>query len=847
MEPDRWKRIDELFHEVLELAADERGRVLERECGDDAELRAQVEALLRAHASDVSVLDGGPGTLVSVLDDHAASAAGRLIGPFRVVRELGRGGMGVVYLAEREDADFRHVVALKCLLPGVATADLIDRFRRERRILAGLVHPNIAQLHDGGVTESGEPYLVMEFVDGEPIDEFCDRARLGIDARLRLFATACEAVQYAHEHLVVHRDLKPRNVLVTAAGHVKLLDFGIAKLLETDDAIEPAATRTTHALTPGYASPEQLRGDPVTAASDVFSLGLILFELLTGRRAFSPAPGPFGAVRAVLETEPARASTAAASTTQRDAAGRAVAAEQLALRAAARASTPERLRRRLRGDLDTILAKALRLEPARRYGSAQALLDDIRRHLDGLPIQAEPPTRRYRATKFLRRHRTSVAAAAVVLVALLTGRGAALWQAAIAARERDAARAEATKAERVTQFLVSTFAAANPYAPRAERLDTFRVASLLARGAARVREELAAEPAVQVPLMRALGRTYRLLPDLDAAGPLIEDAATLSREVYGSAHPEVAESITELAHLLAARGRLPDAEPLFREALAIRQAALGDQHPAVTSSLAVLAGLLMRRGMNDEADSLLTLALARTRAETKPDSVLLADVLTRKGLLANAKGDPDQALRFAHEALAINHALVGPDHPRSIGDLNNVAVFLQGAGRHEEAEATYREVLERQTRALGAAHPFVVSIMAAHAAALDRIGRRDEARQRFAEAVTLSTTLPPRTAAFTRQRYAAFLASQGEVVEAERWHRDAIATLTAAFGSEDRDVGTGKSSLAALLCTNGRRREAAALYTEAHATLSKLLSHDHREVERARKGLADCPATAGRR
>jgi serine/threonine-protein kinase len=846
MELQRWQRIQELFHQLLDAEPPARADLLEAACGADSALRNQVLALLRAHERHVPILDDGPELLASVLDEDAVPEPPGHVGPYRVIHELGRGGMGIVYLAERDNADFQQRVALKCLIPGAASAELTARFRRERRILAGLAHPNIAQLYDGGFTPAGEPYFAMEYVEGEALDVFCNRRRLDIDARLRLFCSACAAVQYAHQHLVVHRDLKPGNILVTAEGRVKLLDFGIAKLLERDDATDPRA-HTLHALTPVYASPEQLQGAPATAASDVFSLGLILFELLTGRRAFALSSGSLAALRAVLETEPARASTVVTADEPAHAPGSGSQPASAVDHARARDTTPERLRRRLRGDLDTILDRALRRDPAERYASAQALLEDIRRHLDGMPIQALPPGRLYRTLKFLRRHRAGVAAAALVLLALTGGLGTAAWQAAIAARERDVARAETAKAQRVTEFLVNVFAAPNPFASGPERLDTFRVASLLQRGAARAQSELAQQPEVLIPLLHAIGRTFRLLPDIEAAEPLIETAVSLSRDFHGPDHPVFAAAITEQAYVRVARGRFADAEPLYREALRIRQQALGENHPDAIRSLSNLAAFLQRVGRTAEADSLLRIAAGRARATRTPDSVLLADILTRQGMLASARRDYDAALNTAREALAINRALAGPSHPRSIGDLNNIAVFLQRAGRHEEAEAVFREVLALQKQALGPEHPYVASLMATHAAALVRIGKHDGARQTFAAAVQLAPRLPPRTAAFIALRFGSFLESQGDHGEAEQRYREAIATLKMALSNQDPDIGVYQLSLAALLCTTGRREAGAAVYEEALGTLSRLLPPDHREVTRAKTGWDDCRSPAATR
>jgi serine/threonine-protein kinase len=402
---------------------------LAERCGGDAWLRGEVAALLAAHDRAEGLLDGGARVAAvpapGGADDRAVAPAPARVGRWRLGAELGRGGMGVVYRAERDDGLFRQTAAVKLLTRGPEHAGLVRRFEAERQILATLAHPNVARLLDGGVADDGRPYLVMEYVDGLPVTRHCDERRLGVDARLRLFADACRAVAHAHARLVVHRDLKPANILVDRDGRVKLLDFGIAKLLGgpppgaapgdggPDAAPVPnAETRAgQHPMTPAYASPEQVRGAPATTATDVYGLGLVLYELLCGRPAQRPAGGSYDEVaRAVLTDEPARPSAAPA--------GAAGDAPDPAAVAAARGTTPARLARRLRGDLDAVVLRALAKDPARRYASADALAADVERHLAGLPVAARGDRPLYVAGTFVRRHRAGVAAAAA-FVALL--------------------------------------------------------------------------------------------------------------------------------------------------------------------------------------------------------------------------------------------------------------------------------------------------------------------------------------------------------------------------------------------------------------------------------------------
>jgi serine/threonine protein kinase/tetratricopeptide (TPR) repeat protein len=413
-------RLREVFDAVIDCAPEKRAATLLDLTADDAELRRAVERLLAAHDAAGSFLDGGLNTIA--VPGAAATLVGRRIGPYEVVREIGRGGMGTVYLAVRIDDQYRKEVAIKVLRAALGGEALHARFARERQILASLDHADIARLIDAGTTDDGQPYLVMDLVDGVPIDEYCQRFQIPVEARLALFRRVCDAVHHAHRHLVVHRDLKPRNILVTSDGSPRLLDFGIAKLLDPDEGQIDGVTQTGLGLmTPEYASPEQARGERVTTASDIYSLGVILFQLLTGQRPYRLPSTRFDEiVRTICDTPAARPST----------------------------MSPPTMTRRLRGDLDAIVLTALRKEPERRYASVAQLSEDIRLHLAGHPIVARPDTWSYRLTKLVTRHRVAAAAAVIVAVSLVGGLGVAVWQARLAGRARVAAEAERARAER---------------------------------------------------------------------------------------------------------------------------------------------------------------------------------------------------------------------------------------------------------------------------------------------------------------------------------------------------------------------------------------------------------------
>jgi len=443
---ERWQQVRSILDGAIELPASERSPYLDRNCSDDPELRDEVESLLRSHVEAGSVFLKNPAAnLKTALETATPTRIGSRIGVYQILAEIGHGGMGEVYRAVRADGQYEKAVAIKLVRGGYDSSGLLQRFRHERQILASLDHPNIARLLDGGTTEDGTPYLVMELIEGERLDTHCDAHRLSISARLQLFREICSAVQYAHQRLIIHRDLKPGNVLVTSDGMPKLLDFGIAKLIDPDSLAETTLVRP---MTPEYASPEQIRGEPITTASDVYSLGVVLYQLLTGR---SPYPGETRSShqlgRAICETDPVKPSTAVLRlipTSQQEQV-RAVTPDHLA---SVREGSPAKLQRRLAGDLDSIVLKTMRKEPQQRYASIEQLADDISRHLKGLPVIAVKGSFAYRADKFIRRNRVGIAAGALLALTLLGGVAATIRQARIARKQAEIASTQRTRAEK---------------------------------------------------------------------------------------------------------------------------------------------------------------------------------------------------------------------------------------------------------------------------------------------------------------------------------------------------------------------------------------------------------------
>ena len=742
----------------------------------------------------------------------AGTGRDRRIGPYRVVRELGRGGMGVVYLAERDDGQYRQRVAVKLLRSSPDAEELRRRFVAERQILASLSHPHIAQLLDGGISDGELPYLVIEYVDGLPLTEYCDRHRLGIDERLRLFQDVCAAVQHAHQNLVLHRDLKPGNVLVTAGGIVKLLDFGIAKLLNPALGAEQPVTRTAfRMMTPAYASPEQVRGDSLTTASDVYALGLLLYELLVGSPAHRiDTDSPRAVFEAVCEREPERPSVAVAR------------GESAAAAAAARDTTPEKLARQLRGDLDAITTMALRKEPGRRYGSAELLAEDVSRYSEGLPVLAHRGSRWYRLEKFVRRHRASATFAAAAGLLLVVGAGVALRLAAVAARERDRAAAalEQTQhafgeSEAVTGFLVSLFEASDP---TQGRQDMLTAADLLRRGVARA-EQLGGEPLAQARMLEALGRVYASLDDLPLADQLLRRALELRRVHLGPDNVQTAGLEARLSSVLWSKAEYRSADSLAREALRVRRVLLGDAHPDVAASLRQLAGFVTFFGDLAAAEAHRREAVAVDR-RSGADSALAHDLLDLSGMLW-VRGDIAGAERVRREARAAARRAFPRPHLENVVMTFSLADLLdERTAARAEAESLAREALAESRAAFGDEHAVTAEIMSALGGMLARHGQAAEAERLIRQALALHRrTLGPSNlgTASVMLGLGVLLTRDGYSPEAEQLTRDAVAIFAKTYGTHHPMYAGALGYLADVLMKRGALDSAEALYRQALA------------------------------
>ncbi len=838
MADERWARVKALFSQAVERPADGREAFLAGCCADDPALLDEVRSLLAAHDAAGRFIETPAGAVAARLASRPAYQPGSLVGAYRIVREIGHGGMGAVYLAERADGAFDKHVALKVVRRGLDTDDIVLRFRHERQTLADLDHPNIARLLDGGATGEGLPFFVMEYVEGTPIDRYCDERALTIPERLELFHTLTSAVQAAHRNLVVHRDLKPENVLVTADGTLKLLDFGIAKVL----ASSPSPATETHdgrLMTPAYASPEQLLGQPITTAADIFSLGILLYELLTGRRPFPRTTGGGPSIeREVCETIPARPSAVVMQPLVSIGPDGEVATLPPETLSARRRSSPAALSRQLAGDLDAIVALAMRKEPNRRYGSAEQFAEDVRRHRAGLPVAARKGVFTYRAGKFVRRHAGAVATAALLAAALAAGVGTIAWQARVVAVERDRARLEGEKAREMSAFLQDMLRSPDPQ----NGGRTVTVVDTLDRAVRRLDAETHMDPEVRAGLRRALGATYAGLGLYEVAEAQLRAALGALRAAAPSGLAEIAGVETDLAGVVSSRGDAKAAEALYLHALSIFDKLALRDDLGRADALNGLGEVLRGRGDDGGAEARYREALDIRRRLRGGRDILVAESLNNLAVVMHGRNDLAEAERLYREALGIIRAARGDEHPGVPAALTNLATVVGSRGDMAGSETLYREALTIRRRLLGDAHPDVAFTMYALADTLLGLGRYEEAVGLCREVLSRRGTSLPADhplAAASLLILGKGLVEQGHPREAEAPLREALALRRARLPVGHWQTASAESALGRCLARQGRFREAEPLVVGAYERLRSDRGPRHERTTDALANVVD--------
>lgn len=790
--PAAFERLQALFEEALSLESEARDAWLARLANDDPDMHRELVALLRAHSRSDTLLNEPLRIVLSDVDD-ANRWNGVRIGPWQIVRRIGFGGMGTVFEAVRADDQYRKRVAVKFLHRFAAGPDGVKRFKAERQILANLDHPNVATLLDGGVTEDGQPYLVMEYIDGVPITQWCKSQKLDLKARVRLFLRVCAAVEAAHRNLIVHRDLKPGNILVTNDGQAKLLDFGIARLLTSPADAEyselPPTVAVQRSFTPEYASPEQVRGAAVGTPADVYSLGVVLFELVTERRPYEvSSTSLIDIARVVCDSPVPRAGVS--------------------------------------DDLDAILQKALRKEPERRYGSVGELSADLRNFLDGLPVAAQPDSAWYRLRKFVGRRKLESAAAVIAVLSLVTGLVVALVQA-------DRAQRQSARTEEVKSFLVTMLGAAKPDSLGKD----VKVREVLDTAAARA-EELSGDPGLEAEIRNIIGDTYVALGEYQLGEAQFKRALEAQRKLTPNGSREMAFTLSRISHAQEYDGRYEEAHAALREVNAMAARFPFETPDSISDHLDQQGRILTRLGHADQAEPYFERAL-KVLLDGEASDLSLSIAYTNLGMVKAERGNIEEALPLFTQGVEAARRAFGPNDPRLAEKLSPYASMLEYAGKLEEAEEVYRETLRIRRQTLGNEHPEYAWTAMNYADHLMRRERYEEAAQLSREVLVLrGKTLPDSNiiVGTTMTVLARSLAQLGQPEEADALLRESLAIRRQHLPEGHWAISSVESMIGANLTLLERYEEA-----------EEILLRSERELVAARGESAPIIADARRR
>jgi serine/threonine protein kinase/tetratricopeptide (TPR) repeat protein len=841
----RWQRIQSLFEEVVDVPPPERASRLADSCGADLELRRSVESLLASDDRTADpLLNAVSEAAESLLTDHQDRLLGTRLGHYRIASVLGHGGMSTVYRAERDDDKYRQTVAIKVLHHAALHPRLRNRLHSERHILATLAHPSIARLIDSGDLDDGTPYLVMEYVDGEFIDSYCDSRTLFIRERLELFVQVCSAVQFAHRNLIVHRDIKTANILVNGDGLPKLLDFGIAKLLAPESLSHtvPVTRLQERILTPENAAPEQVLGRSITTATDIYGLGVLLYQLLTGRSPYRLLSySQLQLERAICMDDPVRPSQMVVAKL-----GNETDADRSRI-SDRRGLSPSRLRARLSGDLDAIVSMAMRKEPDRRYPSVEALADDLNRHLQGQPVKARQGDWRYNSSKFMRRHLLPVLAVGATFLGLAAIAGVTSWQSHRIELAREATAQERDRAQQVSAFLVDVFSEADPFKAQGHEA-TAR--ELLDRGAAKIIDNSSLQPEVRALLLESIGLAYRRKGDSDRAIPLFERAVAIRRSEHPLDNHRTAAALANLARALTDGGNLVSAEAYLQQALDLSKRA--DSSPSVETAdiLSQFAQFeLSAKSDQPRATKLFTEALDVYRSALGNQHLSVAVTLSGLASAANWASDYASAERYERQAIEIYQATVSRNYPDHAVALSSLGYILAQRGQFHEAEQVLTESLQIERTVFGENNDFLAQTDSHFSLLYDRQGDEDRAIKAIREAIAIESTVHGPNH-FLTGYYLDTLANlylkTGDLARAEDTVRQSLAIFATSLPAQHLYVASARQTLGEVLMSRG---ELAAAETELRAAAdinTALVGADHWRTARSTASLAWVLIESGR-
>jgi eukaryotic-like serine/threonine-protein kinase len=699
MDKNIWIEIKTIFYKAIELDQTEREKYLNEVC-KSIELKNEVLSLIAAHNRSDNFLEEAI-IPASNLEDNSRLFIGKHFGKYKIEHLVARGGMGLVYLGVR-DEHVKQKAAVKIINPGISSSTVINRFKTERQTLANLNHPNISKLLDGGITEDGIQFLVMEYIEGVPIDEFCDKNNLSINERLKLFLKVADVVQYAHQNLVVHRDLKPNNILITENGEPKLLDFGIAKLLSPElDKFETVTQRGMWNLTPEYASPEQIRGEAITTSSDVYSLGIVLYKILSGQNPYkinSMFPAEINNIitntEVIKPSEIVFKSKSSADNVDNNAATIKSKIED----------TNEKIHKRLKGDLDKIVSMAIRKEVARRYSSVEHFAEDIKRYLSYRPVLAHQDSIIYRTGKFLRRNKTKVIPASIIFILINLGLAGILWQGYIAAKERDIAKIEADKSNRIKSFLLEMISSPDPIKDGSE----VKVIDVIEKASSKLKPELGVHPQLESEIRSLLGNTYQNLGQYDSAFSELLKADKIIRKLYGNKSKETAISLKSIGLVYHYKGDFVNAEKYFKDAIELDRSV--EQKPSFETALLLDAygTLLSDMGEYEKSEKITEEALKIAELKGKQNDPKVAEIKNNLATSYNYSNKLDKAEKLYKESLEVFRKHYGDNHIRVSSVINNLAFIYIFKEEHQKAIPLLLESLEIKLKILDKNHPDLI-------------------------------------------------------------------------------------------------------------------------------------------
>lgn len=720
MNQDRLNKIRELFDKASNLNAVEREVFLNQECANELELKKEILSLLDSLENTKDFLEEASTIVEQNKNNFTDPYIDKQIGNYLIDGEAGVGGMGIVYTGRRNDKEFEQKVAIKILKHGITSEYLLKRFQIERQTLANLQHQNIARLLDGGRTIDGLPYLVMEFIDGIPITEFCHQKKLSLEEKLKLFREVCTAVQYAHQNLIVHRDLKPGNILVTKDGIPKLLDFGIAKLIDEElvDNNEGLTRTGVWHLTPEYASPEQIKGEKITTASDIYSLGVLLYQILTGYQPYKISNNSPAAISKIITEEIIQKPSEKVKDKSRE-------------HAESNLFLNDKISNQLKGDLDNIVSKAMHKDPARRYVSVEQFSEDIRRHLSGLPVIAQKDTAGYRLSKFIQRHKVGFISSVGFIVFLIINLIAIIWQANIAANERDKAKLEAQKVETVNKFLLDMLSSVDP----TEIGRDVKVYDVLRKSALGVEKGFKDQPGIEASIQKTIGKTLTSLGEYDEAKPHLLRSLLLNERVYGKQSNQASESNYELALYYHWIGELKTADSLYKKSLQIFKRNSDVSKRSLASTLNDYGILKSDFAEFDESKKMYEESLNILLENYGEKDRDVASLYNNLAIVMQAQKDLDGAEKYFHKALELNIELFGENRPEVSSNYNNLAYIYIDKGDFTRAEEYFIKSLELKKKYYGADHSYVGFAFLNLGGLEFRIGKINESEKYILDAI----------------------------------------------------------------------------------------------------------------